>query len=199
MDQSARTAALDQFRKNEVTLLVASDVAARGLDIPAVSHIFNFDVPHHPDDYVHRIGRTGRAGRTGTAITVVAPSDTKSVAAIEKLIGQSIPWMGGEARASVPERADMAEDLDSEPNRGESRNGEQRNGRQRNGEHREGGGRRHGRGSQPRRDTVPAPVARLDDVRPRRAPKPAPQVAADVDDSAGHLPAFLLRPFRVKA
>src|SRR5215216_1395012 len=93
MDQSARTAALEQFRKNEVTLLVASDVAARGLDIPAVSHIFNFDVPHHPDDYVHRIGRTGRAGRTGTAITVVAPSDTKSVAAIERLIGQSIPWM----------------------------------------------------------------------------------------------------------
>jgi superfamily II DNA/RNA helicase len=209
MDQSARTAALDQFRKNEVTLLVASDVAARGLDIPAVSHIFNFDVPHHPDDYVHRIGRTGRAGRTGTAITVVAPSDTKSVAAIEKLIGQSIPWMGGEARASVPERADVAEHLDSEPNRGESRNGESRNaesrngeqrsGRQRNGEHREGGGRRHGRGSPPRRDSVPAPVARLDDVRPRRAPKPAPQVAADVDDSAGHLPAFLLRPFRVKA
>src|SRR6188768_1137104 len=92
MDQSARTAALDQFRKNEVTLLVASDVAARGLDIPAVSHIFNFDVPHHPDDYVHRIGRTGRAGRTGTAITVVAPSDTKSVAAIEKLTGKTIDW-----------------------------------------------------------------------------------------------------------
>src|SRR5438093_3700592 len=66
MDQSARTAALDPFRTNEVTLLVASDVAARGLDIPAVSHIFNFDVPHHAEDYVHRIGRTGRAGRSGT-------------------------------------------------------------------------------------------------------------------------------------
>src|SRR6187549_536752 len=77
LDQSARTAALESFRKGEVTLLIASDVAARGLDIPAVSHIFNFDVPHHPDDYVHRIGRTGRAGRTGTAITVVSPSDTK--------------------------------------------------------------------------------------------------------------------------
>ena len=67
MDQSARTAALEQFRKNEVTLLVASDVAARGLDIPDVSHVFNFDVPHHADDYVHRIGRTGRAGRSGVA------------------------------------------------------------------------------------------------------------------------------------
>src|SRR6476660_8642582 len=103
MDQPARTAALDQFRKNEVTLLVASDVAARGLDIPAVSHIFNFDVPRHPDDYVHRIGRTGRAGRTGTAITVVAPQDGRAVAAIEKLIGQSIPWMGGEPRVPAPE------------------------------------------------------------------------------------------------
>ena len=88
MDQSARTAALDQFRKGEIPLLVASDVAARGLDIPAVSHVFNFDVPHHPDDYVHRIGRTGRAGRTGTAISIVTPLDTKSIAAIEKLIGQ---------------------------------------------------------------------------------------------------------------
>src|SRR5215213_5085212 len=94
MDQSARTAALDQFRRGEVKLLVASDVAARGLDIPAVSHVFNFDVPHHPDDYVHRIGRTGRAGRTGTAITIVAPADGKAVAAIEKLTGQTIEWAG---------------------------------------------------------------------------------------------------------
>src|SRR6202000_986655 len=70
MDQSARTAALEQFRKGEIPLLVASDVAARGLDIPDVSHGFNFDVPHHADDYVHRIGRTGRAGRSGAAITI---------------------------------------------------------------------------------------------------------------------------------
>ena len=203
MDQSARTAALDQFRKNEVTLLVASDVAARGLDIPAVSHIFNFDVPHHPDDYVHRIGRTGRAGRTGTAITVVSPSDTKSVAAIEKLIGQSIPWMGGEPRVSAPERSEAdgsgsADQRNGEDRHGERRNGGPRNDQQRNnGEQRASGGRRHGRGSSPRRDSVPASVARLDDVRPRRTPKPATQ-AADADDG-GHLPAFLLRPVRVKA
>src|SRR4051812_28981643 len=94
LDQSARTAALDAFRKGDVKLLIASDVAARGLDIPDVSHVFNFDVPHHADDYVHRIGRTGRAGRTGTAITIVAPSDQKAVTTIEKLIGQAIPWMG---------------------------------------------------------------------------------------------------------
>src|SRR5882724_4928968 len=93
MDQPARTAALDSFRKGEVALLIASDVAARGLDIPAVSHVFNFDVPHHADDYVHRIGRTGRAGRSGTAITIVAPSDQTAIGAIEKLIGQSIAWM----------------------------------------------------------------------------------------------------------
>ena len=95
MDQSARTAALDQFRKGEIPLLVASDVAARGLDIPAVSHVFNFDVPHHADDYVHRIGRTGRAGRAGTAISIVTPLDQKSMAAIEKLIGQTIPRAEG--------------------------------------------------------------------------------------------------------
>jgi superfamily II DNA/RNA helicase len=92
MDQPARMAALEQFRKGEVTLLVASDVAARGLDIVDVSHVYNFDVPFHADDYVHRIGRTGRAGRTGTAITIVAgANDAKAVAAIEKLIGRSIP------------------------------------------------------------------------------------------------------------
>jgi superfamily II DNA/RNA helicase len=94
MDQRSRTNALEAFRNGEITLLVASDVAARGLDIPEVSHIFNFDVPHHAEDYVHRIGRTGRAGRSGTAITIVSPADGKSLAAIEKLIGQRIPWQG---------------------------------------------------------------------------------------------------------
>ena len=84
-----------------MTLLIASDVAARGLDIPDVSHIFNFDVPHHADDYVHRIGRTGRAGKTGTAITIVAPADSRSVAEIEKLIGQSIAWADAPAGSSA--------------------------------------------------------------------------------------------------
>ena len=101
MDQSARTAALDQFRKGEIPLLVASDVAARGLDIPAVSHVFNFDVPHHADDYVHRIGRTGRAGRAGTAISIVTSLDNKSIAAIERLIGQNIPPAEGDYAVHV--------------------------------------------------------------------------------------------------
>ena len=110
LDQSARTAALDAFRSGEVKLLIASDVAARGLDIPDVSHVFNFDVPHHADDYVHRIGRTGRAGKTGTAITIVGPGDSKAVAEIEKLIGQSIPWAEAlpveESTGSAPSHAD---------------------------------------------------------------------------------------------
>ena len=101
MDQPARMAALDQFRKGELPLLVASDVAARGLDIPEVSHVFNFDVPHHPDDYVHRIGRTGRAGRSGTAISIVTSPDQKSVVAIEKLIGQAIPKADGDFAPSA--------------------------------------------------------------------------------------------------
>src|SRR5882724_2571116 len=115
MDQSARTAALEQFRRGEVKLLVASDVAARGLDIPAVSHIFNFDVPHHADDYVHRIGRTGRAGRTGTAISMVTSLDTKSVAAIERLIGQTIPKAEGDYAVQG-----QASDDDTAPRRSRS-------------------------------------------------------------------------------
>src|SRR6266851_359402 len=121
LDQSARTAALDSFRKGEVTLLIASDVAARGLDIPAVSHIFNFDVPHHAADYVHRIGRTGRAGLTGTAITIVAPSDGKAVAAIEKLIGQTIPWMSEAPRAAAERPAASGEQPRGEHRRDDHR------------------------------------------------------------------------------
>src|SRR5213595_1568209 len=91
LDQSVRTRTLDGFRSGAVQLLVASDVAARGLDIPAVSHIFNFDVPYHPDDYVHRIGRTGRAGRSGHAFMLVTPRDAKYLEAIEGLIKRSLP------------------------------------------------------------------------------------------------------------
>ena len=97
MDQRSRMATLDDFRNNRLTLLVASDVAARGLDIPAVSHIFNFDVPTHAEDYIHRIGRTGRAGRSGTAITIATPADRKYVAAIERLTGLPIKTLEVEA------------------------------------------------------------------------------------------------------
>ncbi|MDB5591519.1 DEAD/DEAH box helicase, partial [Enterovirga sp.] len=105
LDQRARMAALDSFRSGDVPLLVASDVAARGLDIPAVSHVFNYDVPHHAEDYVHRIGRTGRAGRSGHAFTLVAPGDERSLAAIESLMGESVTWEGPRAdEAAAGER-----------------------------------------------------------------------------------------------
>jgi superfamily II DNA/RNA helicase len=96
MDQRSRTAMLQGFKDNQITLLVASDVAARGLDIPDVSHVFNFDVPIHAEDYVHRIGRTGRAGRSGKAFTVVTKSDAKYLDAIEKLINEKIEWLSGD-------------------------------------------------------------------------------------------------------
>jgi superfamily II DNA/RNA helicase len=172
MDQQARTAALEQFRKNEVTLLVASDVAARGLDIPDVSHVFNFDVPHHPDDYVHRIGRTGRAGRSGTAITIVAPNDQKAVVSIEKLIGQSIPWTGGPA----------VESEEAPPHQG-----------RRNGRH--SATRGHKPASSPAREEN---ITIIGDVRVRRLPASPARPRNEAPDLA-HFPAFLLRPIRVKA
>jgi len=91
MVQSKRTETLERFRNSEIRLLVCSDVAARGLDIQGLSHVFNFDVPHHAEDYVHRIGRTGRAGRDGRAYTIASPEDGKAVAAIEALIRKAIP------------------------------------------------------------------------------------------------------------
>ncbi len=90
LDQSLRTKTLDRFRAGDLKILVASDVAARGLDIPAVSHVFNFDVPYHPDDYVHRIGRTGRAGRSGHTYMLATPKDAKQVEAIERLTKNKI-------------------------------------------------------------------------------------------------------------
>ena len=90
MEQRLRMKTLDAFRNGEIALLVASDVAARGLDIPEVGHVFNFDVPIHAEDYVHRIGRTGRAGRSGCAFMLVTTPEKKYVAAIESLIGRKI-------------------------------------------------------------------------------------------------------------
>jgi superfamily II DNA/RNA helicase len=99
MEQRDRLATLDKFKADEINILVASDVAARGLDIKGVSHIFNFDVPFHAEDYVHRIGRTGRGGRTGIAYTLATPEDAESIAEIEKLIGQKIERRRGAATA----------------------------------------------------------------------------------------------------
>ena len=116
MDQSSRIAQLDLFKKGEINILVASDVAARGLDIKGVSHIFNYDTPWHPDDYIHRIGRTGRAGAKGRAITLVTPADAEALENVEKLTGIKVPdfdWssVAGEpsAKAEPQEKSPPAE------------------------------------------------------------------------------------------
>jgi superfamily II DNA/RNA helicase len=109
LDQRSRMAALDAFRNDTVQLLVCSDVAARGLDIPDVSHVINYDAPHHSEDYVHRIGRTGRAGKLGVAVTIVSRADVRSIDEIEKLIGQKIEWQaGGDTPVDEPAEAEEA-------------------------------------------------------------------------------------------
>jgi len=112
LDQSLRTKTLDKFRAGELKILVASDVAARGLDVPAVSHVFNFDVPIHADDYVHRIGRTGRAGRSGAAYMLASHRDGKYIEAIEKITGQKLPRR---------EMMDIEVREENRPHRGEGR------------------------------------------------------------------------------
>jgi superfamily II DNA/RNA helicase len=169
MDQRARTKALEAFRDGEIQLLVASDVAARGLDIPDVSHVFNFDVPHHAEDYVHRIGRTGRAGRSGTAIMIASNADTRSLAAIEKLIGQKIPWQGSAAPAHEPPARSHAP-----------------------------APRNHPPQRQPRPERpVPPRVAPQFGSNPPPPPRTAPAPMAE--QTGLNLPAFILRPVRLKA
>jgi superfamily II DNA/RNA helicase len=222
LDQHQRTATLDAFRNGTIAFLAASDVAARGLDIPEVSHIFNYDVPIHPEDYVHRIGRTGRAGREGFAAMLVTPKDIKALKAIEKLLRQEIPWIDG---APAPSEASEA---GSEPRS--------------NGRHRRGGrSKRHKQrpsgpvaqaGHAPRRDVPAAPPQNGNGGRPREdrrpefrhdhqhqhkqhvTPKPAhvthaapaerpvskapPQPARPKQQGMGdHVPAFMTRPVRV--
>jgi superfamily II DNA/RNA helicase len=185
LDQSVRTKTLDAFRNGEIHLLVASDVAARGLDIPAVSHIFNFDVPFHADDYVHRVGRTGRAGREGHAFMLATPKDAKLVDAIEKLIGQRLQSRRMEG---IEVREDQSH---SRSRRGTDRRPAKPNG--------------HGRANNPSSHAKP-PSVRTDlpshEPRPQQQHQPAKQCSPVLQRSRqendtpdlSHLPAFLLRP-----
>ena len=117
MEQPARIAELDRFKNGEIKIIVASDVAARGLDIKGVSHVFNFDVPWQPDDYIHRIGRTGRAGATGKAIVLATREDSEAIAQIEKLTGMKIPRAGAVAGTSAPAEQIPADQADEKPER----------------------------------------------------------------------------------
>ena len=216
LDQSVRTRTLDTFRAGTLDFLVASDVAARGLDIPAVSHIFNYDAPYHPDDYVHRIGRTGRAGRSGHTYMLVTPRDGKYVEAIERLIGKKLPMRTLEG---------LSEAVEARPARDDRRGGS--GGRDRNRGRKNDNDRKreypvkpHGQvaSMEPVAPTAaqPAPVqqapapqqARQDNRQDHRqrqnqprpnAPKPAAkpqrhQQEDDTRDTRSQLPAFLLRP-----
>ena len=111
MDQSDRIKELDRFKAGDILILVASDVAARGLDVPGVSHVVNYDVPHHAEDYVHRIGRTGRAGRTGIAYTIATPEEADNLHEVEKLIGHKVPRHDAVATTAA-EVAEVAETID---------------------------------------------------------------------------------------
>ena len=160
LDQSMRTRTLEAFRKGELKLLVASDVAARGLDIPDVSHVFNYDVPHHADDYVHRIGRTGRAGKSGETYMIVTPADGRSLDKVLKLIG----------KAPQEEKLDLDWGSAKRDERPSSRGGDRPSSR--------GGDRGRGRERAPREAEAQA--------RPAPAPAPEPERSPPEQRQAEH-------------
>ncbi len=127
LPQSVRFSTLEKFKTGEIQMLVCSDVAARGIDIGGLSHVFNFDVPIHAEDYVHRIGRTGRAGRSGHAYTIASPDDRGFVEAIEKLTGHAIPPLGVDGIAS----AEWSDEPRGRRGRGRAKTPERRDDRQR--------------------------------------------------------------------
>lgn len=196
MDQSSRNAELQRFKDGDINILVASDVAARGLDVKGVSHVFNFDTPWHPDDYVHRIGRTGRGGATGRAFTLVSDEDAEAIANVEKLTGGAIPLyeLGdaeGDSRAEA--NAESSGERERAPRGRKSRGGEggkpaAREPAPKESGPREGRSRRAGRRAEPDVETaaqddygaeapaaVPAPaaaVAERDERRPRGDRRP---------------------------
>jgi superfamily II DNA/RNA helicase len=187
MEQPERIRELDRFKDGEINILVASDVAARGLDIKDVSHIFNYDVPWHPDDYIHRIGRTGRAGRTGIAITLATKADAEAIEAIEKLTGAQIRPVEG--IVSAP--AETATEAEAEP---ESEAAAEEPRRARGRERRK---RKDASAPKPEAATKPRPE------RPRREPRPEPAAApekearesADEEGWNGPVPGFLAHSF----
>ncbi len=180
MEQPERIRELERFKSGEINILVASDVAARGLDIKDVSHVFNYDVPWHPDDYIHRIGRTGRAGKTGIAITLATAADAEAIEAIEKLTGAVIRPVEGPAEP-VAEEADSAADEGERPRRNPAA-------RPRSGRGRKEEPKREPRARRGASDGEPAPVreevAREPEPDARQgAPKREPRQRRERDES----------------
>jgi len=208
LDQRARMAALDAFRNDSVQLLVCSDVAARGLDIPDVSHVINYDAPHHAEDYVHRIGRTGRAGKSGAAWTIVTRADTRSVDEIEKLIARKIDYAPDDASVATTEAEEERAPRNAGRSRGQGRGNERtprRNGPEPSS--RATHGHRAMREPKPERSEAPqaARHAAPRPVEPAPLPAPvaarAPRRAAETPEPrviglGDHVPSFLLRPTR---
>ena len=192
MPQPKRTETLGRFKNNEIRLLVCSDVAARGLDIAGLSHVFCFDVPYHAEDYVHRIGRTGRAGRPGRSFMLAAPEDGKNVAAIVKLIGRDIPLLSIDGIGP----AELDESEDAGRRRRRSSSSTRRPAPRAAKPEREPGSRR-----EPRTESTPRRVRephKEPAVAPfPRAPRPVERIRAPGPPSAAfgdHTPAFLARP-----
>ena len=185
MDQSSRIRELDRFKAGDITILVASDVAARGLDVKGVSHIFNFDAPWHPDDYVHRIGRTGRAGATGTAFTFATKADEEAIDNIEKLTGHKIERFNAGAAEPVddgpaePKRAARAKPA-PEKQAGEKATREKPE-----------------REKPAPRKAAPVKAKPEQQEAPAKAPRPSRQPAADAEDDGwnGPVPSFLMQSF----
>ncbi|MGH7054085.1 MAG: DEAD/DEAH box helicase [Stellaceae bacterium] len=192
MSQPRRTETLERFRKGEVRFLVASDVAARGLDIEGLSHVFCFDVPIHAEDYVHRIGRTGRAGREGRSFMLAAPEDGHHVAAIQTLIGKDIPPVTIAGIAS----AELEYDAPRRRGRGRREHGREQRPRSAPAAREARPPRRDSAGARdnPKDNVTPFPL--LPAAPPPQPRKPAPQRESAVIGFGGDLPAFLARPPR---
>ena len=173
MEQTDRTATLNRFKADEINILVCSDVAARGLDIKGVSHVFNFDVPYNADDYVHRVGRTGRAGATGIAMTLVTDEDAEAIADIEKLTGQKIQRQGAAPKAA-PAQVDAQPADDQPAAERPSKSGERRRGGRRS----RGGAASAEPAAVEPVTTAPTPEPVASAPEPRRAePAPRPERA----------------------
>ncbi len=195
MEQSDRIAEFDRFKQDEINILVASDVAARGLDVKGVSHVVNFDVPWQPDDYIHRIGRTGRAGAKGIAITLATREDGEAVAGIEKLTGIKIPRAGDPKAAIIvaedSAEAPVAEASSEEPRDKPRRKRSARGARDNNPSEAKATDAAPAKDPPPAKEKDPAPV-RADDEPPAKA-RPEPQLAVEdiTDEWNGPLPSFL--------